>query len=142
MHKLFASAPTATQFFKVVGGKLIKATLVMQGAEISAADEYVADVALKALMSGTISKPWANLALEEATEADLIAGKTADPSRTHDFDALIKYLRVTKEAAAAEPAPPLRVEIVNADELTPKDTVLRVQRDAEGKLTGAVAHKV
>ena len=39
------------------------------------------------------------------------------------------------------PAPPVRVEIANASEFS-KDTVLRVQRDEDGKLTGATAVKV
>jgi len=34
------------------------------------------------------------------------------------------------------------VEIVNAEELTPKDTVVRVERNSAGELTGAVAHKI
>jgi hypothetical protein len=37
--------------------------------------------------------------------------------------------------------PPIRVEITNASELQ-KDTVLRIQRDGEGKLAGATAVKV
>jgi hypothetical protein len=81
-----------------------------------------------------------NLALDEATEADLIAAKSASPSQTHEIDTLIKFLRATKEAAS-EPAPPIRVEITNPDQFS-KDTVLRVERDQSGKLTGAVAHKV
>ena len=39
------------------------------------------------------------------------------------------------------PVPPIRVEITNASELQ-KDTVLRIQRDGEGKLAGATAMKV
>ena len=142
MHKLFESKPTASQFFKVVAGKVIKATLVMKGADISASDEYTADIALKALMTGSVSTPWANLALDEATEADLIAAKSATPSQTHEIDALIKILRASKAAEAAQPAPPIEVRIVNAEELAPKDTILRVERDSSGMLTGAVAHKV
>jgi hypothetical protein len=61
MHKLFASQPTAHQFFKVVAGKVIKATLVMKGAEIFSSDEYTADIALKGLMTGSISRPSADL---------------------------------------------------------------------------------
>lgn len=118
MHKLFASQPTAHQFFKVVAGKVIKATLVMKGAEIFSSDEYTADIAPKALMTGSISRPSADLVLDEATEADLIAAKSASPSQTHEIDTLIKFLRATKEAAASEPASPSRVEITNASELT------------------------
>src|SRR5262249_22167621 len=142
MHKLFQSKPTASQFFKVVAGKVIKGTLVMKGADISASDEYTADIALKALMTGSVSTPWADLALDEATEADLIAAKSAAPSQTHEIDALIKFLRASKAAETIEPAPPIRVEIVNAEELTPKDTVVRVERNSAGQLTGAVAHKI
>jgi len=64
------------------------------------------------------------------------------PAQTHEIDALIKILRARKAAAAAEPAPPIRVEIVNAEELAPKDTIVRMERDRSGKLTGAVAHKL
>ena len=39
-------------------------------------------------------------------------------------------------------AQPLRVEITNASDFAEKDTVLRVERDQSGKLTGAVAHKI
>ena len=43
--------------------------------------------------------------------------------------------------ASEQPPPPIRVEITNADQLQ-RDTVLRVQRDDTGKLTGATAIKV
>ena len=89
-----------------------------------------------------MSTPWANLGLDEATEADLIAAKSAAPAQTHEIDALIKILRASKAAEAAQPAPPIEVRIVNAEELAPKDTILKVERDSSGKLTGAVAHKI
>jgi hypothetical protein len=140
MYKLFQSEPTAHQFFKVVGGKVIKATLVIKGTDISAADEYLADIALKALMSGSVTTPKASLDMDEATEEDLIAVKTQTPSLTHGVDALIKYLRAAK-AAEAGTTPPLRVEISNAADFV-KDTVVSVERGQDGKLTGATAHKV
>src|SRR5262249_50227866 len=100
MHKLFTSEPTAAQFFKVVAGKVIKGTLVIKGAEISASDEYRAEMALKALMTGSVSTPRVDLALDEATEGDLIAAKSAAPSQALQLDALIKYLRASKAAEA------------------------------------------
>jgi hypothetical protein len=83
MYKLISSEPHAQQFFKVVNGKVIKATIVVKGSEIFSSDEYTGDIALKALMTGSISRTVVNLALDEATEADLIAAKNAVPAKTH-----------------------------------------------------------
>jgi len=48
-----------------------------------------------------------------------------------------------KASNVPQPEPgPLRGGIVNASEMAQKDTVLRVERDQSGKLTGAVAHKI
>ena len=64
------------------------------------------------------------------------------PAKTYDIDTLIKFVRAAKEAEAQAAGRPLRVEITNASNFAEKDTVLRVERDQSGKLTGAVAHKV
>ena len=108
-----------------------------------AADQYVADIALKALMTGAVTGATVKLALDEATEADLIAAKNAVPAKTHDIDTLIKFVRAAKDVEAQAAAAPLRVEITNASDFAEKDTtVLRVERDSSGKLTGAMAHKI
>jgi len=53
---------------------------------------------------------------------------------------MIAYMKASN---VPQPEPgPLRVEIVNASEMAQKDTVLRVERDQSGNLTGAVAHKI
>jgi len=142
MHKLISSEPYAQQIFKVVNGKVIKATLVIKGTEVFSSDEYTGEIALKALMTGAITRTVVNVALDEATEADLIAAKNAAPAKTHDIDTLIKFVRATKDAEAQAAERPLRVEIANASDFAEKDTVLRVERDQSGKLTGAVAHKI
>jgi hypothetical protein len=66
-----------------------------------------------------------------------IAAKSASPDQAQNADALIKFLR-----QGAKPPPPIRVEITNAADLAQKDTVLRIERDSSGKLTGAIAHKI
>ena len=62
--------------------------------------------------------------------------RVAAPDQADKIDALIKFLK-----EANKPVPSIRVEITNASELQ-KDTVLRVQRDDDGKLAGATAVKV
>jgi hypothetical protein len=96
-------------------------------------------VAAFAIGRKQLTPPWK---LDEATEADLIAAKNAAPAKTHDSDTLIKFVKAAKEAEAKAAESPIRVEITNASDFAEKDTVLRVERDQSGKLTGAVAHKV
>jgi hypothetical protein len=110
---------------------------VIKSAEVFCDNEFAAEMAEKALMAnGHMSTPNITLALDEASEADLLAAKSASPGQAHEVDALITFLRKSEQ-----PSPPLRVEITNATELQ-KDTVLTVQRDREGKLAGATAVKV
>src|SRR5262249_794733 len=142
MHKLFISKPFASQSFTVVAGKVIKATLVYKGSDISAGDSYRAEQALKALATGSMSKPWINLSLDEATEGDLQAAKKANPAQTHEIEAMIKYLRESKAAEAPKPAAPIQVEIVNAAQLKTKQTAVQVQRNSAGEMTGVMATTV
>ena len=137
MRQIIGSKPYANQSFQVIGGKIIKATLVIVSAEVFCKDEISGEIAEKALIGGSISAPNIRLSLTEATESDLLTAKQASPEQSDNIDALIKVLRESDKPTA----PPLRVEITNASEFS-KDTVLRVQRDEDGKLTGATAVKV
>jgi hypothetical protein len=57
--------------------------------------------------------------------------------------ALLTFLRAAKDAEAKAAAKPIRVEITNASEFADKrGTVVRVERDGSGQLTGAVAQKI
>jgi hypothetical protein len=141
MHKLISSDPYAQQIFKVVNGKVIKATLVIKGTEVFSSDEHTGEIALKALMTGAITRIVVNIALDEATEADLIAAKNVVPAKTHEIDTLIKFVRAAKDPEAQAAERPIRVEITNATELQ-KDTVLQIHRDESGKLESVTAHKI
>jgi hypothetical protein len=136
MHKVIESKARADQTFQLVGGKLVKITIVQKGAEFFCKDEFSAELVQKALLNGGVSKPILPIQLSEATEADLLAAKSARPDQACNADAWIKFLKEN-----AQPPPPIRVELVNASELQ-KDTVLRIHRDDSGKLESATVHKV
>ena len=99
-------------------------------------DEFSAGIVSKALNNGRITPSIISISLAEATEADLVAAKSARPDQAHNADALIKFLK-----QGAEPPPPIRVQITNAADLQ-KDSVLSIRRDDSGRLAGATAHKV
>jgi hypothetical protein len=136
MQKVLEANPIAQQTFRIVAGKVIKVTLVMKDIEAFCNDEFSAEIVSKALNNGRITPSVISISLAEATEADLVAAKSARPDQAHNADALIKFLK-----QGAEAPPPIRVEITNAKELQ-KDTVLRLHRDESGKLESATAHKI
>ena len=108
--------------------------------EVFAADESLGQIALKALETGAVKPPSVSIKITEATEADLCAAQKTCPSKTLELENMIAYMKASN---VPQPEPgPLRVEIVNASEMAQKDTVLRVERDQSGKLTGALAHKI
>lgn len=119
-----------------VNGKVFKFAFAIQGMEVFATDDLHAKVARGAIAGGRITPETVNISVTEATEADLCAAQKCFPTRTVEFEKLISYLKTS-----ATPTTPLRVEIVNASELS-KDTVLRIERNQSSVMTGAVAHKV
>jgi len=66
----------------------------------------------KALRTGNASPPFLSIQLSEATEADLLAAKSACPDQAHRVDGWIKFLKQN-----AEPPPPIQVQFLNAAEL-------------------------
>ena len=65
------------------------------------------------------------------------------PEKAIEIDSLLTYLRAAKDAQAQAANQPIRVEITNASEFADKrGTVVRVERDGSGQLTGAVAQKI
>jgi len=123
-----------------VDGKVLKILSELQGMEIFAADESLGQIAFKALETGAVKPPSVGIKITEATEADLCAAQKTCPSKTLELENMIAYMKASN---VPQPDPgPLRVEIVNASEMAPKDTVVRVERNSAGELTGAVAHKI
>ncbi len=140
MYKLIASKPSVTSSYVAVNGKVLKILSELQGIEVFTADESLGQIALKALETGAVKPPSVGIKITEATEADLCAAQKTCPSKTLELENMIAYMKASN---VPQPEPgPLRVEIVNASEMSQKDTVLRVERDQSGKLTGAVAHKI
>jgi len=136
MYKVIESKARADQTFQLVGGKLIKVTVFQKGPEFFCTDDIDTAMVGKALRNGEASAPILSIQLSEATEADLLAAKSARPDQASNADAWIEFLKEN-----AQPPPPIRVELVNASELQ-KDTVLRIHRDDSGKLESATVHKV
>jgi hypothetical protein len=136
MHKLINSETSAVQSFRIIGGKVIKVTVVKKSAEVFCQDEFSAEIAAKALTNGGITAPHISIGFSEANESELLAVKSASPDRAQEIDRLIKFLK-----EGEQPPPPIRVEITNANQLQ-KDTVLRIHRDESGKLASATAHKI
>jgi len=141
MHKLFSAPPYTQEIFATVGNKVARVRLTIKGSEISAENEYLADLAIKALSSGKISRTNVTVGVTEATEADLIAARNAAPGKATEFDQMISFVRAQAKAEAAA-AQPLRVEIVNSSDFRERDKVIRVARDSSGMLTGATAQAI
>jgi hypothetical protein len=140
MYKLIASKPSATLSYVVVNGKVFKFAFAIQGPEVFTADAQLGKIAENALVAGSVTAPSVGIKITEATEADLCAAQKTNPSKTLELENMIAYMKASN---VPQPEPgPLRVEIVNASEMAQKDTVVRVQRDSSGTLTGAIAQKI
>ena len=73
-----------------------------------------------------------------ATEAELVAARSVmQSSQAGQIDVLLKLLR-----EGEQPAAPIRVEIVNANELAPATKVAAVKRGDDGKITGLVVESI
>jgi len=75
--------------------------------------------------------------LSAATEADLLAAKSASPEQAGQIDVLLRILRDRET-----PPLPIRVEITNANELAPAGKVMTIKRNDSGKMTGALVESV
>jgi hypothetical protein len=142
MHKTLAQEPYTQEIFAAVGNKIARIRLTIQGTEVYAGNEYLSDLALKALSSGKVSRTSVGVGVTEATEADLLAAKNTWPGKTTELDQMISFVRASNAAEQAVAARPLQVEIVNSGDFREKDAIIRVQRDSEGKLVGATAQKI
>ena len=144
MQKLLSSEPFSQQFFTLINGQVVKAILTVKGGELLVEDPGLAEVVMKLLIaSGSVTRLVVNLAIGAATEQDLLAAQKATPGKAIEIESLLTYLRAAKDAEAQAAAKPIRVEITNASEFADKrGTVVRVERDGSGQLTGAVATKI
>jgi len=93
---------------QLVGRKLIKVTIVQKGPEFFFEDEIEAAVVGKALRTGNATPPFLSIQLSEATEADLLAAKSACPDQAHRVDGWIKFLKQNAEPAASDSGPILK----------------------------------
>jgi hypothetical protein len=82
-------------------------------------------------------QPQSTVSVWEATEADLITARAESPAVAAELEGLLRHMRT-----APTDAPPVRVEIVNPEELKPDkpetNRRIHVERDSSGTLTGAV----
>jgi hypothetical protein len=115
---------SANQFFRVINGKVFKVRLDIQSYPIfyTWSEERAED-----------SEPRINFSLSAATEADLVAARSASPAQAGQIDILLRILRDSEASA-----PPMRIEITNADKIGTAPRVMSVKRNDAGKLTGAV----
>lgn len=78
------------------------------------------------------------LSLGIATEAELIAARSmVSPAQAGQIDVLLKLVR-----DGEQPEKPLRVEIVNANELAPATKVAAVKRGDDGKVSGLIVESI
>ena len=144
MQKLLSCESVSHQFFMLINGQVVKAILTVKGSELVAEDPGLAEIVMKLLIAtGSFTPPVINLGIGAATEADLLAAQKAAPDKAIEIESLLTFLRAAKDAQAQNASQPIRVEITNASEFADKrGTVVRVERDGSGQLTGAVATKV
>jgi hypothetical protein len=82
--------------------------------------------------------PEINVSVGFATEAELVAARSmVQPAQAGQIDLLLRLLREGEKSA-----PPVRVEIVNAEQLAPSSKIAYVKRGDDGKLTGLVVESV
>jgi hypothetical protein len=136
MHKVIQSETRADQNLSASWRQTDQSNHCPERPRIFCEDEIEAAVVGKALRTGNASPPFLSIQLSEATEADLLAAKSARPDQAHRVDGWIKFLKQN-----AEPPPPIQVQFLNAAELQ-KDTILRIHRDESGKLEYATAHRI
>lgn len=152
--------------FVPIGGRVISVTLTVNQAELPFSDpsnKHIAEI-----FTGTRTiDPNITIQVGGVSEEDLLAAQKAEPenadignlieylrsakeadsqmyfSAANEIESLLKFMRAAKDAEAQAAAKPVRVEITNASEFADKrGTVLRVERDGTGQLTGAVAQKI
>jgi len=92
--------------------------VAIQGTEVFTADAQLGRIAENALLAGCVIPPSVDIKITAATEADLCAAQKSYPSLTLELENLIAYVKASN-LPPPEPEP-LRVEIVNAEELAPK----------------------
>ena len=63
----------------------------------------------------------------------MAASKDAPGAQQVGLKRFLELVRADGEA----PAPPLRIEVVNADKIGTSDRILKVKRDDAGRLSGA-----
>ena len=137
--QVFPAAQSSTLTFGLLAGKILKITTLSQLAELVIEDN---DERLAAEVAAIIKRflpalqPQTSVSITEATEEDLITAKAHSPEAAAELEGLLRHMRT-----APTDAPPVRVEIVNPEELKPDKPETRrieVERDSEGKLSGAV----
>jgi len=140
MYKLTNCEPTTTYTFLAIEGKVLKVVLAFHGSEIFCQDQFLGEIAERALATGCILPPTVNIRVGEASEADLLAAQKTSPHNAVELEQLLAYRRAIK-APPPQP-PPLQVEIVNPQEIGRRDQVIRIQRDSDGLMQSATAHQV
>ena len=65
-----------------------------------AADEFIADIAMKALIAtGSVSRAVVNLGIGAATEADLLAAQKAAPEKAIEIESLLTFFASSQRRA-------------------------------------------
>ena len=106
--------------------------------EIADQAEKIADIAPVIIAISELLRPSVEIRITAVTESELILARAKCSSKQQEklIDGLINALRASKPRTDG----PLKVEVINAKDLTPPPQKKRmsVLRDTDGKLTGAV----
>jgi hypothetical protein len=83
------------------------------------------------------SQPHVSVSVTEASEQDLIEAQAQSPEVAARLEGLLRHLRTAQPAAEPQP---LKIEITNPEAFHDKPEIRRidVERDSEGRLSGAV----
>jgi hypothetical protein len=138
--QVFPAAQSSTLTFGLLAGKVLKITTLSKLAELVIEEN---DERLAAEVAATIKRflpalqPKTSVSITEATEEDLLTATADSPSVAADLEKLLRHIRTVPADA-----PPVRVEIVNPEDLKPHrpetNRRIHVERDSSGTLTGAV----
>ena len=138
--QVFPAAQSSTLTFGLLAGKVFKITTLSQLGELVIEDtdeRRAAEVAAILKQFLPALQPKTSVSITEATEEDLVTATAQSPEVAAELEKLLRHMRTVPADA-----PPVRVEIVNPEELKPDkpETNRRIdlERDSSGKLTGAV----
>jgi hypothetical protein len=139
--QVLPAAQSSGVSFALLSGVVFKISTFAQRSELILEDdnESAAQVAKIMLAAAKASQPNVTVSVTEASEQDLLEAQAESPEVAARLEGLLRHLRTAQPDTQPQP---LKVEIVNPEELKPDkpetNRRIHVERDSSGTLTGAV----